>query len=103
MTLILVTVAVLLAQNGPALEITSPAKGTVFRPGQTIDVTVTSPSRTTFRAVIVVGEQPIGDSDVASSLPARFHVTIPDSAASREYAITALGTTRSVASVRERI
>jgi hypothetical protein len=58
-------------------------------------VTVTSPAVLTFRAVAVVGEDPLGLSEIAASLPATFSFTIPTDIASRRYMLTADGETSS--------
>jgi hypothetical protein len=93
----LVVAIALVAQGTPALAISSPANGTLFRQGQTIDVSVTSPAHTAFKAVAVIGEKliPIGEDVVALSLPAHFQLKIPEDAASRDYRISAMGTTSS--------
>jgi len=91
----LVVAIAFVAQGTPALAISSPANGTVFHQGQTIDVSVTSPAHTAFHGVLVMGEKliPIDQDVVALSLPARFQLKIPEDAPSREYLIGALGTT----------
>lgn len=77
-------------QDGNLLQITSPASGTIFNPGQTIQVTVTSPTNVAFEAVAVVGE-PVGFS-LATSLPATFSLSIPRNTSCRLYTLTAFGT-----------
>src|SRR5579872_920860 len=91
----LVVAIAFVAQGTPALAISSPANGTVFHQGQTIDVSVTSPAHTAFHGVLVMGEKliPIDQDVVALSLPARFQLKIPEDAPSREYLSGALGTT----------
>ncbi len=83
------------AQQPPALQITAPAGGTVVNPGQTISVTVTSPANTPFAGLAVVGQDPLGLSDIATSLPAQFSFTVPTRIECRTYALTAMGTTPS--------
>lgn len=78
--------------DGNLLQITSPLNGTVINPGQTIQVTVTSPANVSFKAVAVVGE-PIGISRIATSLPATFSFSLPTDISCRSYKLTALGMT----------
>jgi hypothetical protein len=80
-------------QQQPALQITSPADGTIVNPGNTVGVSVSSPNGTAFSAVGVVGTRPIVGSSVAASLPAQFTLTIPSELTLRKYAITAMGIT----------
>jgi hypothetical protein len=82
-------------QSSSQLQITSPADGTVVYPGQTVSVTVTSPTNTAFTQVGVVGQDPIGLSDIANSVPAHFSITIPTDTVPRTYMLTADGTTSS--------
>lgn len=90
---LLVPTRLAVAQQTQLLQITSPAPGTVVNPGQSISVTVTSPSNTTFSQVIAVGENPIGPSAAGTSVPASFSLTIPTNvAALRNYMLTAVGT-----------
>jgi Big-like domain-containing protein len=88
------------AQSSPSLQITSPSIGAVVNPGQTISVTVTSPAGTSFAQVGVVGEDPIGFSSIATSVPAQFSITIPTDIACRPFMLTAVGTTSSGQSVQ---
>ena len=76
-----------------ALEITSPAAGSIVNPGQTMTVVVTSPANVAFLGVGVMAESPIGMSDIASELPARFSLNIPGDIACRRYHLTANGRT----------
>jgi hypothetical protein len=56
----------------PRLRIDSPRDGPVVVPGETLQVTVSSPNRTRFVAIGVAMEDPIETSDQeATSLPAR--------------------------------
>src|SRR5260370_3698673 len=83
----------LAGQTQPALQITSPADGTVVTPGQTITVSVTSPNNTAFKQVFVIGEQPLPASTIASSVPAQFSILIPQATRPGKYLITAWGGT----------
>src|SRR5207244_4151212 len=61
------------AGQPPALlAISSPSDGAIARPGQALSVTVTSPANAQFEGVAVVGEGPIGETDLVTSLPAQF-------------------------------
>lgn len=78
-------------QNLPLLQITSPAAGTVFNPGQTISVSVTSPANASFSALGVIPEDPLTTTDVQTSVPATFSVTIPTNINCGPYLLTAMG------------
>lgn len=82
-------------QSQPVLQITSPTAGSIVNPGQTITVLVTSPTNTTFSQVEVIGELPIGVSNLTTSLPASFSMTIPTDIACRTFMLTAVGATSS--------
>lgn len=82
-------------QNQPALQITSPTEGSVVNPGQTITVSVASPNNTSISQVGVIGEDPIGFSTLATSVPATFSMTIPTDIACRTFMLTAVGATPS--------
>jgi hypothetical protein len=74
------------------LQITAPADGTVVNPGQTVTVRVTSPSGAAFENVAVLGQDPLGISTTAKSVPAQFSITIPSNiSACRKYSVTAVG------------
>src|SRR5215469_4062855 len=92
----IVTASLSPAQTQPALQITSPADGTIVNPGQTITVTVSSPPGVTVSGGFLVAENPIGVSDFAPTTPAQLSITIPaDLSSSRTYTLTALGDTDS--------
>jgi hypothetical protein len=84
-----------LAQQPPALQISSPANGSIVNPGQTLSVTVTSPNGTTFSQVALAGPNPIGFNVVATSVPAQFSIAIPSDADCRVYRLTADGVSTS--------
>lgn len=83
------------AQQAPQLEISSPSNGEVVEMGQTISVSITSPSRSEFSQVGVIGEDPLGFSIVATSVPASVSITIPKNIACNRYMLTAKGVTTS--------
>lgn len=82
------------------LQITSPTQGTIINPGQTLSVTVTSPTNATFTNVGVVADDPIGVSDLATSVPAQFSLAVPTDIHCRPHTVTAIGTTVSGQSVQ---
>ncbi len=80
-----------LAAAAHAVVITSPAAGSLAAPGQTISVTV-DPGSTTYKFLTVVGEAPIGFSQLVSAAPYSFNVAIPAGIpALRKYSLTAIG------------
>jgi hypothetical protein len=50
--------------------------------------------------VVVIGEDPIGFSQILTQVPAQFTIAIPADVSCREYSLTALGTTTSKQNVR---
>jgi regulation of enolase protein 1 (concanavalin A-like superfamily) len=79
-------------EQGPlALLISSPTDGTVVYQGQTITVSVTSPSGLAFTQVGLIGEDPLGLSTLNTSVPAQFSIAIPSGMSCRLYALTAGG------------
>jgi len=75
----------------PRLRIDSPRDGAVVVPGETLQVTVSSPNRTRFVAIGVAMEDPIDTSDQeATSLPARFAIKIPKGIALGSYTVSAM-------------
>jgi hypothetical protein len=79
-----------------SLAITSPSDGAVVSPGQTLTVSVSSPSNSTFSKVVVLGEGELGFTPVAtSSVPAQFSVRVPTQIACRHYLLGAVGVTTS--------
>jgi Bacterial Ig-like domain (group 2) len=75
---------------GPTLRITSPASGTVFAPGQTLEITVEA-TPLAFRTVLVAGTQPLGFSQISRAAPYRFQIKIPADIRPGPYALTAFG------------
>src|SRR6266550_4478802 len=72
-------------QSQPLLQITSPADGRLFSPGQSVSVSVTSPAGIQFAQVFVIGEDPLGFSNIASSAPSQFTLLIPVNLSPRKY------------------
>lgn len=72
-----------------SLEISSPKVGTIVNPGQTINVTVTSPAGVAFKSVGLVGSFGIGE--VATALPASFTIKIPADNICGPYSFGAVG------------
>ena len=92
--LILATLCSTMAQQSPPqLQITSPAAGTIVNPGQTISVSVLSPAGTSFSKVAVAGQDPLGSSSIATSVPSQFSISVPTNISPGTYMLTALGTT----------
>ncbi|MGH7411678.1 MAG: hypothetical protein ACREJ6_11560, partial [Candidatus Methylomirabilis sp.] len=60
-----------------ALQIISPADGTVVAPGDTVAITVVPTPGSTYSAVQVIGED-LGVSDARSTPPYEFSMTIPE-------------------------
>jgi len=79
-------------QNQPALQITSPSNDTVVTPGQTLSISIVSPTNTSFTNVMVVAGAPMRASDVANSVPAQVSFAIPSDIELGKYTITATGT-----------
>jgi hypothetical protein len=82
-------------ENGSLLQINSPAAGTIFNPGQLVTVSVTSPSNASFSQSMVIGEDPIGSSDIQNSVPASFSLTIPTDISCGPHMLSATGVTTS--------
>lgn len=64
-------------QNPPSLQINAPTAGTIANPGQTLTVSVSSPANVAFSAVAVIGQDPLPTSNVQSSIPGQFSITVP--------------------------
>ena len=75
----------------PRLRIDSPRDGAVLAPGDTLQVTVSSPNRTRFDGVVIVMEDPFDTGDQeATSLPARFAIKIPKDISPGSYTVSAV-------------
>jgi hypothetical protein len=77
----------------PTLKITSPADGTVVSSGQTLVVKVGA-APAAFQRVLVVGDDPIGESQILTSPPYEFQLQIPSDIDSGTYSLTAVGIIR---------
>jgi hypothetical protein len=104
MLLALTVFAILVVANGNSraqslpvvLQITSPADGTVVKPGEVVAVVVAPTQGDTFSKVFLIGEHPIGMGlhQVLRVPPYEFAVTIPkDISAAGKYFIRAMGVT----------
>ena len=73
------------------LRIDSPRDGAVVAPGETLQVTVSSPNRTRFDGIMIVMEDPFDTGDQeATSLPARFAIKIPKDISPGSYTVSAV-------------
>jgi Big-like domain-containing protein len=91
--------ALALPQNQPSLQISSPSNGAVVAAGQTLSITVTSPTGLSFQMVALIGPDPIGFNTSGTSMPAQFSIPIPPDADCGIYNLTADGLTQSGQSV----
>lgn len=80
-------------QSSAQLQITSPTDGTFLAPGQSLSISVISLTNTPVVNVSVFGEDPVGTTTLANSLPAQFSLAIPQDIAPRKYALTAVAGT----------
>jgi hypothetical protein len=99
--LVLTTTSVATAQQ--PLAITSPASGSIVAPGETLTVSVTSPTGQSFTVVFIAGEGFIGFRPTTSPLPAQFTIEVPADARLGTYALAAFGTTPADTEVAVRI
>jgi hypothetical protein len=81
-------------QDQPLLQIASPPDGTVVFPGQTLTVVVSPLRGVTFRQIVIIGQDPIGFSEVTSGPPLQTLVTIPQNTTPGRYLLTASGVMR---------
>ena len=78
------------SNRDPRLRIDSPRDGAVVAPGDTLQITVSSPARTRFIGIGVVMEDSIGPADQeATSLPAHFAIKIPKDISPGLYTVSA--------------
>jgi hypothetical protein len=77
----------------PTLRITTPTEGVIVNAGQALTVTVEASPASAFQAVIIIGSDPIGFSQVLEHPPYKFTVPIPRQITPRRegYRITADG------------
>lgn len=83
-----------LAQE-PLVQITSPPDGSVVNPGQAVSVVVTPADGVTLTQVAVIGENPIGFGQLATTAPFQVSVTIPSSMKLGAYHLVAVATAQS--------
>jgi hypothetical protein len=74
----------------PKVQITSPKDGALAHPGENILVTVSS-SGATFAQMVVIGQDPIGFSQILTAPPYQFSIQIPSDIAPGIYTLTASG------------
>lgn len=78
---IMLAIGVLILMGFPearaALQITSPAEGTIVAPGDTVAITVVATPGSSYSAVQVIGED-LGFSDALTAPPYELSMTIPD-------------------------
>jgi hypothetical protein len=86
----------------PALKITAPADGTIVNWGLDVKIEVEAEPAGAFRAVGVLGESPLGDTEGLDAPPYRFTMETPPKIDSGVYKLTALGVTQSGAQVYSR-
>jgi len=78
------------SNRDPRLRIDSPRDGAVVAPGDTLQVTVSSPNRTRFiDGVTVVMDRDSIDDQEATSLPAHFAIKIPKDISPGSYTVSA--------------
>jgi len=81
---------------GPTLlQIASPSSGDIVNQRQVMPVSISSPANVSFTQVAVIGENPIGVSNIGTSVPTQVSVAIPTDVAANTYMLTAVGTTAS--------
>lgn len=87
--IIVSTLALTVLRAQPSLQITSPANGAAFSPGQTFTVSVVPSGGIT--TVFVIGEDPLGASSPQSTAPYQFTFLISTRIRPRQYKLTAIG------------
>lgn len=91
---LLIVIGVCLAggqQSQLGLQITSPTNNTIVAPGQPLSITVVAINNTQVAQFSVVGEDPLGTTAIANSVPAQLALTIPNQISLRKYSLTAWG------------
>jgi len=79
------------SNSDPRLRIDSPRDGAVVAPGDTLQVTVSSPNRTRFIDIVIIMEDPFDTADLgATSLPAHFAIKIPKDISPGSYTVSAM-------------
>lgn len=75
------------------LQITSPADGTVVRPGQSVSVVVAASPGGSFQQVALIGERELGLTGPLTSEPYQFTLQVPANIVLGRFRITASGAT----------
>jgi Bacterial Ig domain/IPT/TIG domain len=75
------------------LQITSPVDGAVVRPGQTLTISVSASPPSAFQSMIIIGQGPLGYSQILTGPPYQFSLQVPADISPRRYRITADGVT----------
>lgn len=79
-------------QTSPKLSIAYPSANTVVHRGQTVNVTVTVAAQSTFRAIYIVGDGPLGVSSQALRKPPyKLTIQIPAGIKPGSYNLQAVG------------
>lgn len=73
-------------------QITSPGGGSVSNPGQTLTIAVAA-TPGAFQTVVVVGDLPLGSSQVVTAPPYQFQIQIPPDITPGPYTLMAVGVT----------
>jgi hypothetical protein len=81
------------ALRGQTLQITSPLDGSVAYSGEALNVAVTASG--TFRFVGLLAQNPLSDPQPLTGPPYQFTIQVPNTIASGNYGITAVGITAS--------
>lgn len=95
LTILLPATIAAVPQARPVLQITEPSAGSIVNPGQTLTVTVTSPTPALFPEVALIGRDPIGFAGIISPLPGELSVPIPKDIDLGRYMLTVGGTPES--------
>ena len=82
-----------LAAQAQQLKITSPTDGAAIVPGETIHIVAAAEVGTVLQQVAIVGESPLGFSEIATTSPFQFTLAVPVDIQPGRYALTALGRT----------
>lgn len=96
-TILTLTSAVLLAQQGPTLTLAAPADRTVVRPGQTIEFRVSVTNTQLLETVAIIGDEALGGvlAIETASPVITATLTVPFGLVSGYYRVTAFGMLRS--------
>ena len=73
----------------PTLQITSPANGAAYSPGQTFSVSVSASGA--ISSVLIMGPEPFGFTAPVSTVPYQISIQIPTTTSPNKYTLTAVG------------